>query len=88
LFIPVSILYPERAFWAVVAGAQFMYIIYDMIHYWIHHANPAEGTYFRELKVYHMQHHFKNGTMGFGVSSKFWDVVFGTTLSTRDIKKE
>jgi sterol desaturase/sphingolipid hydroxylase (fatty acid hydroxylase superfamily) len=27
-----------------------------------------------------MQHHFKFGTIGFGVSSKFWDIVFGTEI--------
>jgi len=27
-----------------------------------------------------MQHHYKFGTIGFGVSSKFWDVVFGSDI--------
>jgi 4-hydroxysphinganine ceramide fatty acyl 2-hydroxylase len=27
-----------------------------------------------------MQHHYKNGDIGYGVSSKFWDYVFGTEI--------
>jgi len=27
-----------------------------------------------------MQHHYKYGTIGFGVSNKFWDVVFDTQI--------
>lgn len=31
--------------------------------------------YMREMKIYHMAHHFKNFELGYGVTSKFWDVV-------------
>jgi len=72
---------------AVFAGAITMYVVYDMIHYWIHHLNPADGTYFKTMKVYHMQHHYKNGTLGFGVSSKFWDIIFRTEIAEAEMKK-
>ena len=38
------------------------------------------------MKSYHMQHHYKNGTVGFGVSSKLWDVAFGTELTKDKVK--
>ena len=39
---------------SIFSGALFMYVVYDMIHYWVHHLNPADGTYFKNMKVYHM----------------------------------
>lgn len=54
------------------------YIMYDLTHYFLHHRNlPA---YYKELKKYHLQHHFADFENGFGVTSRFWDRVFGTEL--------
>jgi 4-hydroxysphinganine ceramide fatty acyl 2-hydroxylase len=36
--------------------------------------------YYKELKKYHLQHHFADFQKGFGVTSRFWDKVFGTEL--------
>ncbi|KAL1598883.1 fatty acid alpha-hydroxylase [Paraconiothyrium brasiliense] len=59
-------------------GGVFGYVCYDMTHYFLHHRNlPA---YWRELKKYHLKHHFADYQNGFGVSSRFWDWVFGTEL--------
>ncbi|KAI8080718.1 uncharacterized protein B0P05DRAFT_509045 [Gilbertella persicaria] len=65
--------------YAFVGGAFFGYVCYDMIHYYIHHAKVIE-IYFKELKRYHVAHHYKNFESGFGITSKFWDYVFGTVL--------
>ena len=62
-----------------VAGTLIGYILYDLIHYFIHHSSPKDG-YWRDVKIYHMQHHYKNGKAGYGVSQKFWDLVFKTEL--------
>lgn len=37
-------------------------------------------AYYRSLKKYHLQHHFADYENGFGVTSRFWDKVFGTEL--------
>lgn len=37
--------------------------------------------YYRDLKRYHLAHHYKDFENGFGVTSRFWDRVFGTELS-------
>lgn len=37
-------------------------------------------SYYGKLKKYHLQHHFADFQRGFGVTSKFWDKVFGTEL--------
>lgn len=54
------------------------------------HSHPHTGvpplthsslpSYYKELKKYHLQHHFSDYQKGFGVTSKFWDKVFGTEL--------
>ncbi|KAK7717012.1 fatty acid alpha-hydroxylase [Botryosphaeria dothidea] len=64
---------------AVFCGGIFGYICYDLTHYFLHHRNlPA---YYRELKKYHLEHHFADYQNGFGVTSKFWDRVFNTELT-------
>lgn len=63
---------------AVFCGGIFGYICYDLTHYFLHHKNLP--SYYRELKKYHLQHHFMDYENGFGVTSRFWDRVFGTEL--------
>lgn len=62
----------------VFSGGIFGYICYDLTHYFLHHKTlPA---YWKSLKKYHLQHHFADFENGFGVTSRFWDRVFGTEL--------
>jgi sterol desaturase/sphingolipid hydroxylase (fatty acid hydroxylase superfamily) len=53
--------------------------MYDMTHYYIHHSKP-KIEYFRNLKEYHVLHHYKNPHRGYGVSNKLWDYVCNTVL--------
>lgn len=57
------------------------YLCYDMTHYCLHHLK-SRGGYFKNLQRYHNQHHFSGEDAGYGVSSKFWDIIFRTELST------
>ena len=70
---------PEMYFWNIFLGITIGYVLYECTHHALHHCSPKSG-YLRDLKLYHMQHHYKFGTVGFGVSSKFWDVVFKTQI--------
>jgi len=63
---------------AVYCGGIFGYICYDLTHYFLHHRNLP--SYYRQLKKYHLQHHFADYQNGFGVTSRFWDRIFGTEL--------
>jgi len=76
---PLTIFVPDQYMNAMTAGTALGYVLYDIIHYFLHHSQPKEG-YWKGLKQYHLQHHYKNGTKGFGVSSKFWDHVFQTQI--------
>ncbi|KAL2802477.1 hypothetical protein BJX63DRAFT_113657 [Aspergillus granulosus] len=59
-------------------GGVFGYICYDLTHYFLHHRNLP--SYYKQLKKYHLQHHFADFDNGFGVTSRFWDWVFGTEI--------
>ncbi|KAK7206277.1 hypothetical protein BZA70DRAFT_266597 [Myxozyma melibiosi] len=71
-------LFPYYIALAIFCGGIFGYICYDCTHYFLHHASLP--SYLKSVKTYHMEHHYKNYELGFGVTSKFWDVVFGTEL--------
>ncbi|PGH02810.1 hypothetical protein GX51_04422 [Blastomyces parvus] len=62
----------------VFSGGVFGYVCYDMTHYFLHHRTLP--SYYKQLKKYHLQHHFADYENGFGVTSRFWDKVFGTEL--------
>ncbi|KAF6217906.1 hypothetical protein HO133_006318 [Letharia lupina] len=64
---------------AVFCGGIFGYICYDLTHYFLHHKTLP--SYYKQLKKYHLQHHYADYENGFGVTSRFWDTVFGTELA-------
>ncbi len=53
------------------------YLIYDYIHYAIHHF-PMKNPVAKYLKHYHLQHHYKTPRLHYGVSSPLWDYIFRT----------
>ena len=65
------------------AGFLSGYLFYDMVHYAIHHYN-FKSKFWLDLKHYHMLHHYKDMNNGYGVSSKFWDLIFRTTFQKKE----
>lgn len=63
--------------WAVAAGFYLGYVIYDTLHFALHHAHPRSRLG-RRLRELHMRHHFEDHERGFGVSAPWWDIVFRT----------
>lgn len=59
------------------SGFTLGYVTYDMIHFATHHSN-YKGKWFLKIKTNHMMHHYKDHSLGFGLSNIFWDRVFGT----------
>jgi sterol desaturase/sphingolipid hydroxylase (fatty acid hydroxylase superfamily) len=61
-------------------GAGFFagYLVYDMMHYYLHHFRP-HGRLGRMLRERHMRHHFQDDTKGFGISAPYWDEIFRTS---------
>jgi dihydroceramide fatty acyl 2-hydroxylase len=68
------------ALYAPGLGAGFFagYLVYDMLHYYLHHFRP-QGRVGRALRERHMRHHFQDDTRGFGISAPYWDDVFRTS---------
>lgn len=67
------------------AGGTLGYILYDVTHYVIHHTKLPQ--FLQDVKTYHLEHHYKNYEMGFGVTSRFWDVIFDTEITSTLEKK-
>jgi len=78
-------LFPNWMANGIISGAFMFYILYDTMHYALHHTKlPA---YIKAQKIYHMEHHFKNYEAGYGVTSPIWDYVFGTTFDDASTAK-
>jgi dihydroceramide fatty acyl 2-hydroxylase len=66
----------------VTAGFIAGYVIYDELHYLLHHYVPTNPIG-RRLRELHMRHHFQDDTRGFGISAPYWDKVFRTNVRTK-----
>lgn len=53
------------------------YAFYLSVHYIVHVYQPPKNL-FKALWINHSVHHYKHGEYIFGVSSPFWDYVYGT----------
>ena len=68
--------------WGTTAGFFGGYLVYDMVHFALHHRRPRSRLG-RRLHELHMRHHFEDDASGFGVSAPWWDHVFGTAPQGR-----
>lgn len=85
LYSMLAVFLPEARTLQILAGGLLGYLIYDMMHFYLHYGSPSEQTFLYNLKRYHNQHHFSNHESGFGISSTFWDRVFGTAINLRKL---
>jgi 4-hydroxysphinganine ceramide fatty acyl 2-hydroxylase len=77
------LIFPYYVAIAVYSGGIMGYIIYDTTHYLLHHQSLP--SYWRGLKKYHLAHHYKNFDLGYGVTSKLWDIVFGNQIPSPSV---
>lgn len=68
------------------AGFLVGYLIYDYMHYYLHHAVPKSNLA-KKVREHHMRHHFQDHHYGYGVSSPFWDHVFRTVPRSRKAER-
>jgi 4-hydroxysphinganine ceramide fatty acyl 2-hydroxylase len=83
--IPLAILFYYVFLWtigpvstaAAFAGFVTGYLFYDTTHYAVHNFRMKSkiGLY---LKKHHFRHHYGDNRKDFGVSTPFWDIVFGS----------
>ncbi|CAM6094247.1 unnamed protein product [Calypogeia fissa] len=67
--------YPDKL--VLYGGTILAYVCYDLTHYFLHFGTPF-NLQLRQLKRYHMIHHFKDHSNGYGITSRFWDWIFST----------
>lgn len=58
-------------------GFAIGYLVYDMTHFWIHHAVPR-NIFLKRQKRRHVHHHYFQPTVNFGISNPLFDYVFNT----------
>ena len=86
--LPVAILMAMvfiALFWLVLREKSFVffsgfatgYCLYHFVHYKIHTVPPPKSM-FKYLWKHHHVHHYMDDTVAFGVTSPFWDIIFGT----------
>jgi len=74
-FLFLQILQDKTYLYAFFPGFIFGYLVYDMLHYAMHHYN-FKSTVMKRIKQHHMLHHYDDSTKGYGVSSALWDIIF------------
>ena len=62
--------------WAFMPGFEFGYLLYSFMHYSMH--TRKAPPMLKNLWLHHAIHHYQDQHAAFGVSSMFWDRIFGT----------
>lgn len=76
-----NVFIPLQPLLALFSGIFFGFTWYDVMHFYLHHgAEKSSFPHIRRMRTYHAIHHYKEPDNGFGVTSKFWDRIFGTLI--------
>jgi len=62
------------------AGIALGYFFYIIVHHGVHHWRLRQGSHMYKLKHRHALHHHFNDEGNYGVTTGFWDKVFGTDI--------
>ena len=86
-FIVLVCYFPVWFFDSVAAagftsGALLGYAGYMLVHHATHHWKIEPGDWLYEARLRHLSHHYHDNA-NFGVSTGFWDRVFGTARARR-----
>ena len=84
LFI-LSLFIPILNAAAFVVGFVGMYSLYEITHFRYHASKPLVKP-FIILRKHHFYHHFHNPKKNHGVTTRFWDRVFGTFVKVESVK--
>jgi len=84
LFVAVSFLFPLPTAPMFVAGLLQAYILEEWVHHSVHFYH-FRNRYFRYIRRHHLYHHSPKGSdVGYGLTSGFWDVLWGTRIPEAD----
>lgn len=77
LFLTLNLLLAWQIALSFVIGLVGMYAFYEATHARFHRKGPIAKP-FIILRKHHFYHHFHQPKMNHGVTTRFWDRVFGT----------
>ena len=77
VWFPVEAIFGPHLHRPFFAGLVAGYVIYDLTHYYLHHAIPRTA-FGKWLRKYHLVHHFQTPEVRYGITSPLWDFVFRT----------
>ncbi len=86
IFLVFYAIFDEHV-WGFFAGFMAGYLGYDMTHYSIHHVRIPQNPWLKKRWKHHLDHHFRDTSSGYGVSSSVWDRVFGTLQKQNKVQK-
>lgn len=84
LLLLLSLLLPLAAALGFVMGFTAMYGLYELTHHRYHSREPLAHP-FIALRKHHFYHHFHNPKKNHGVTTRFWDRVFGTFVRVETV---
>lgn len=80
----LSLLLPFAVALAFTIGFAGMYLLYEVTHKRYHSRDPLAPV-FLALRKHHFYHHFHNPKSNHGVTTRFWDRVFGTFVRVETV---
>lgn len=83
---PFTYFLSESVVYTMYGGGLLGYVCYDVTHFWLHFGFPTKFETFYKMRRYHLAHHFKNPSQGFGITNTLWDRILGT-FPARLVKK-
>lgn len=81
IFTPIFFLSGVLFATAFTVGLLIGYFVYALMHHAIHHW-PVDWRYLHNKKRSHALHHMQSVPANFGVTSSFWDRIFGSYQKT------
>ena len=67
----------------LTTGVLVGYMTYQLVHHATHFWQPARGSYLYCARLRHSSHHYHRELGNFGITTVFWDQVFGTAIDVR-----
>jgi sterol desaturase/sphingolipid hydroxylase (fatty acid hydroxylase superfamily) len=78
-FAPLAAVAPIFAS-GLSAGMLAGYAAYSLVHHACHFWTLSPGGYLYRMRLHHAAHHYSRDAGNFGVTTSFWDRVFGTLI--------
>jgi sterol desaturase/sphingolipid hydroxylase (fatty acid hydroxylase superfamily) len=78
-FAPLAAIAPIFAN-GLSVGMLLGYATYALTHHAFHFWTPTPGGHLYRMRLHHAAHHYHNDEGNFGVTTSFWDRVFGTRI--------